>query len=88
MYVHTFQLQPDFLTVRTPTKQKEREKEKEKEKEKEREKERWHRSNLKNEKTKEARDKRVKNNRVKATGRREKIERTEKIALKIRTEKI
>ena len=49
VYVHTFQLQPDFFTVRTPTKQQQREKEKEKEKEKER----WHGSNLKNEKAKQ-----------------------------------
>ena len=47
MYVHTFQLQPDFLTVRTPTTQKQKQREKEKEKD------RWHRSNLKNEKAKQ-----------------------------------
>ena len=35
-----------------------------------------------------ARDKREKNNRMKATGRREKIEKTETIVLDIRTEKI
>ena len=45
VYVYTFQLQPDFFTVRTPIKQKEKEREKEKEW--------WHGSNLKNEKAKQ-----------------------------------